>query len=130
MPPADAPAADAARAAPAALGAPAREFPVLTTAADPSSELFKRNDATHRELVTDLQARLLQAAQGGPQTARERHRARGKLLPRERVDHLLDPGSPFLELSPLAALGMYGDESPAAGIITGVGLVSGRRCVI
>jgi 3-methylcrotonyl-CoA carboxylase beta subunit len=110
--------------------APAREFPVLTTAADPTSEPFKRNDAVHRELTADLRARMLQAAEGGPEAARERHRARGKLLPRERVDHLLDPGSPFLELSPLAALGMYGDESPAAGIITGLGLVSGRRCVI
>jgi 3-methylcrotonyl-CoA carboxylase beta subunit len=110
--------------------APAQEFPVLHSAADPSSEAFKRNDATHRELVADLQVHLRGAAQGGPEPARERHRARGKLLPRERVDHLLDPGSPFLELSPLAALGMYGDESPAAGIITGIGLVSGRRCLI
>jgi 3-methylcrotonyl-CoA carboxylase beta subunit len=109
---------------------PAREFPVLTTAADPSSEQFKRNDAAHRELVADLQARMSWAAQGGPEAARQRHQARGKLLPRERVDQLLDPGSPFLELSPLAAFGMYGDECPAAGIITGVGLVSGRRCLI
>ncbi len=110
--------------------APAREFPVLTSAADPTSEAFKRNDASQRDLVADLQGRLLVAAQGGSELARQRHRARGKLLPRDRVDHLLDPASPFLELSPLAALGMYGDESPAAGIITGVGLVSGRRCVI
>jgi 3-methylcrotonyl-CoA carboxylase beta subunit len=129
------PAYDPAAAAPggpfaAPAPAPAREFPVLTSAADPSSEQFKRNDAAHRDLVADLRAHLWQAAQGGPEPARERHRARGKLLPRERVDHLLDPGSPFLELSPLAALGMYGEESPAAGIITGVGLVSGRRCVI
>src|SRR5690348_15679816 len=118
-------AADAARPA-----APAREFPVLTSAADPTSEPFKRNDAVHRELTADLRSHLWQAARGGPETARDRHRARGKLLPRERVDHLLDPGSPFLELSPLAAVGMYGDECPAAGIITGIGLVSGRRCVI
>ncbi len=113
-----------------ATDAPAREFPVLTTAADPSSEPFKRNDAAHRELVADLRAQMLWAAQGGPEPARQRHLARGKLLPRQRVDQLLDPGSPFLELSPLAAFGMYGDECPAGGIITGVGLVSGRRCLI
>ena len=64
-----------------ATDAPAREFPVLTTAADPSSELFKRNDAAHRELVADLRAQMLWAAQGGPEPARQRHLARGKLLP-------------------------------------------------
>jgi 3-methylcrotonyl-CoA carboxylase beta subunit len=109
---------------------PARQFPVLSTSVDPTTEVFKRNDATHRELVADLQERMLRAAAGGPEAARQRHQARGKLLPRERVYHLLDQGSPFLELSPLAALGMYGDEAPAAGIITGIGLVSGRRCVV
>jgi 3-methylcrotonyl-CoA carboxylase beta subunit len=109
---------------------PGREFPVLGTTADPSSALFRRNDAAHRVLVADLRARLAEAAQGGPEPARARHVARGKLLPRQRVEHLLDPGSPFLELSPLAALGMYNDESPAAGLITGVGRVAGRRCVI
>jgi 3-methylcrotonyl-CoA carboxylase beta subunit len=109
---------------------PARQFPVLSTSVDPTTEVFKRNDATHRELVADLHERMLHAAAGGPESARQRHQARGKLLPRERVYHLLDQGSPFLELSPLAALGMYGDEAPAAGIITGIGLVSGRRCVV
>jgi 3-methylcrotonyl-CoA carboxylase beta subunit len=109
---------------------PAHQFPVLSTSVDSSTEIFKRNDATHRELVADLRERMLLAAAGGPETARQRHQARGKLLPRERVYHLLDQGSPFLELSPLAALGMYGDECPAAGIITGIGLVSSRRCVI
>jgi 3-methylcrotonyl-CoA carboxylase beta subunit len=110
--------------------APTREFPVLSSSVDPSTEPFKRNEAAHRELVGDLQTRMLLTAEGGPEAARSRHQARGKLLPRDRVNHLLDPGSPFLELSPLAALGMYGDECPAAGIITGIGLVSGRRCVI
>jgi 3-methylcrotonyl-CoA carboxylase beta subunit len=110
--------------------APTQEYPVLGTAADPKSEAFQRNDATHRQLVTDLDEHLQAAAAGGPESSRKRHVARGKLLPRERVDHLLDPGSPFLELSPLAALGMYDDECPAAGIITGVGRVAGRRCVI
>src|ERR1700756_2627640 len=84
----------------------------------------------HRRLVGELNAKLAAAALGGNERARERHVSRGKLLPRERVDRLLDPGSPFLELSPLAANGMYGDDAPAAGIITGVGRVSGRECVI
>jgi 3-methylcrotonyl-CoA carboxylase beta subunit len=109
---------------------PAREFPVLRTSADPSSEEFRRNSASHRALVADLQEKLAAAALGGPEPSRVRHTSRGKLLPRERVEHLLDPGSPFLELSPLAAFGMYGGDSPGAGIITGVGVVSGRRCVI
>src|SRR5437870_2582723 len=73
---------------------------------------------------------MAQTRLGGPERARVRHVERGKLLPRDRVDALLDPGSPFLELSPLAANGMYGDEAPAAGIITGVGRVSGRECVV
>src|SRR5208283_2255757 len=80
--------------------------------------------------VGELNARLAAAALGGNERARERHVSRGKLLPRERVDRLLDPGSPFLELAPLAAGGMYGDESPGAGIITGIGRVSGRECMI
>ncbi|QIS15918.1 carboxyl transferase domain-containing protein [Nocardia arthritidis] len=88
------------------------------------------NRTAHRSLVGDLRARLAAAALGGPAKSRERHVARGKLLPRERVDELLDPGSPFLELSPLAATGMYGDECPGAGVITGIGRVSGRECVI
>jgi len=84
----------------------------------------------HLALVQDLRERLAAAALGGPARARERHVARGKLLPRERVDRLLDPGSPFLELSPLAATGMYDDECPGAGMISGIGRVSGRECVI
>lgn len=103
---------------------------MLRTSADPSAEEFRRNDASHRALVADLKEKLHAAALGGPESSRERHTSRGKLLPRERVDHLLDPGSPFLELSPLAAFGMYGGDSPGAGIITGVGMVAGRRCVI
>ena len=84
----------------------------------------------HLALVAQLRDKLATAALGGSQKARERHVSRGKLLPRDRVDGLLDPGSPFLELSPLAADGMYDDESPGAGIITGIGQVSGRECVI
>jgi 3-methylcrotonyl-CoA carboxylase beta subunit len=86
--------------------------------------------AAHSALVRDLRDRLADAALGGSAAARERHVARGKLLPRDRVDRLVDAGSPFLELSPLAATGMYDDECPGAGIITGIGRVSGRECVI
>jgi len=84
----------------------------------------------HLSLVAELRDKLAAVAVGGSERARERHVGRGKLLPRDRVDGLLDPGSPFLELSPLAANGMYDDESPGAGIITGIGRVSGRECVI
>jgi 3-methylcrotonyl-CoA carboxylase beta subunit len=104
--------------------------PVLHTKADPASDSFRRNTAEHISLVADLRARLATAGLGGPERARERHAGRGKLLPRDRVDALVDPGSPFLELSPLAANGMYDDEAPATGLITGVGRVSGRECVI
>jgi 3-methylcrotonyl-CoA carboxylase beta subunit len=83
-----------------------------------------------RGLVDELRERLSRVREGGSAAARERHTARGKLLVRDRVDRLLDPGSPFLELSPLAAYGMYDDAVPAAGIVTGVGRVSGRECVV
>ncbi|HTZ03192.1 MAG TPA: carboxyl transferase domain-containing protein, partial [Xanthobacteraceae bacterium] len=81
-------------------------------------------------LVAELESRRAKVAQGGPARARERHLARGKLLPRERVMTLLDPGAPFLELSPLAANAMYDDDIAGAGLITGIGRVSGRECVI
>ncbi len=103
---------------------------VLTTTANPGSEAFRANLEANRALVDDLRATQARLALGGGERARERHVARGKLLPRERVDRLLDPGSPFLELSPLAALGLYDDAAPGAGIITGIGRVSGRECVI
>src|SRR3954464_6546975 len=88
-----------------------------------------------RDLVAELRERLAVARRGGSESAREKHTARGKLLVRDRVDRLLDPGSPFLELSPLAATGMYGakdghDSVPSAGIVTGVGRVSGRETVV
>src|SRR4051812_45383305 len=82
------------------------------------------------ELVDDLRSRLARARLGGSESARAKHTGRGKLLVRDRVDRLLDPGSPFLELSPLAATGMYEGAVPSAGIVTGVGRVSGRECVI
>jgi 3-methylcrotonyl-CoA carboxylase beta subunit len=102
----------------------------VPTAADTTGDGAERNAAAHRELVADLRARLATAARGGSERARTRHVERGKLLPRDRVDALVDPSSPFLELSPLAAGGMYGDEAPGAGIITGVGRVAGRAVVI
>ncbi len=82
------------------------------------------------ELVEDLRARLAQVRLGGSEAARRKHHDRGKLLVRERVDRLLDPGSPFLELSPLAANGMYGDAAPGAGIVTGIGRVHGREVMV
>jgi 3-methylcrotonyl-CoA carboxylase beta subunit len=88
------------------------------------------NRDQHLALVAQLRAKLAAAALGGPERARERHVSRGKLLPRDRVDGLLDPGSPLLELSPLAADAMYDNECPGAGIITGIGRVSGRECMI
>ena len=94
------------------------------------SEAFARNHAENAALAAELRKRLEQVRLGGSEQARKRHTDRGKLLPRDRVDTLLDAGSPFLELSPLAADGMYDGDAPAAGIITGVGRVSGRECVI
>ena len=82
------------------------------------------------DVVADLRERLATARQGGSEAAREKHTARGKLLVRDRVDRLLDPGSPFLELSPLAATDMYGGAVPSAGVVTGVGRISGRTCVV
>ncbi len=83
-----------------------------------------------QELVDELAGRLATVREGGSQGARDKHLARGKMLVRERVDRLLDPGSPFLELSPLAAHGMYGGEVASAGVVTGIGRVSGRECVV
>ena len=88
------------------------------------------NREAHLQLVDRLREKLAAAALGGPQRSRDRHVERGKLLPRDRVDGLLDPGSPLLEIAPLAADGMYDDECPAAGIIAGIGRVSGRECMI
>ncbi|KQN98726.1 methylcrotonoyl-CoA carboxylase [Arthrobacter sp. Leaf234] len=102
----------------------------LTSKVDPLSPVFTANAAAQRELVTDLRSRLATAALGGPERSRERHVARGKLLPRERIDQLLDDGSPFLEIAPLAANGMYDDECPGAGVIAGIGLVHRRHVLV
>ncbi len=85
---------------------------------------------TYPELVEELRARLRETARGGPERARERHVSRGKLLARDRIDRLLDTGSPFLEIAPLAAYGMYGDEAPSAGVIAGIGLIHGRQVMV
>ncbi|MCI2958941.1 methylcrotonoyl-CoA carboxylase [Agromyces atrinae] len=101
-------------------------MPTLTSAISPSSEAFRDNDRDQAALVADLRERLARVARGGPEASRERHVARGKLLPRDRVDRLLDDGSPFLEIAPLAADGVYDDDTPGAGVIAGIGLVHGR----
>ena len=103
---------------------------VLRTTADTRDDAAARNRDAMENLVADLRARLAKAREGGPERARERHTKAGKLLPRDRVERLLDPGTAFLELSPLAAFGLYDDEAPGAGIITGIGRVSGNECVI
>ena len=105
-------------------------MPILDTRLNPRSAEFTANAAALRALVDDLRARQARVAEGGGEAARAKHVARGKLLPRERVAALLDPGSPFLEFSPLAAHGLYDNAAPGAGIITGIGRVSGRECVI
>ena len=86
--------------------------------------------AVHQQNLDLLRQRLAKVAEGGGAKARERHVSRGKLLPRDRVDGLLDVGSPFIEVAPLAAFGMYDDKAPAAGVIAGVGRVAGRECMI
>ena len=103
---------------------------VLRSTVDPASDKFKNNEAAMRALVDDLARRHARVLEGGPSQARERHRERGKMLPRERVAALIDQGSSFLELSALAADGLYGADVPAAGIITGIGCIEGRECVV
>jgi 3-methylcrotonyl-CoA carboxylase beta subunit len=103
---------------------------VLKSNLDVHSTDFARNQAAWAALIDELAARRLSAAVGGPAKARERHLARGKLLPRERVIRLIDPGSPFLEIAPLAAFDMYGGDIHGAGLITGIGRIEGREVVI
>jgi 3-methylcrotonyl-CoA carboxylase beta subunit len=102
----------------------------LTSTIDPASETFARNDAFNRGLADMLRMRVADIAQGGPAALRDRHVARGKMLARERVERLLDPGSPFLETGQLAAWGLYDNEAPAAGLITGIGRVSSHEVMI
>ena len=104
--------------------------PVIDTKIVPDSEAFRANVTHNRALAEQLRAKVAIAAQGGSSAARDKHVARGKLLPRDRVERLLDPGSPFLEVGQLAAGGLYGDEVPGAGVIAGIGRVSGRQVMI
>ncbi|MET1034850.1 MAG: carboxyl transferase domain-containing protein, partial [Arthrobacter sp.] len=102
----------------------------LVSRVDAAAGTFRANESAQRELVGRLRDRLAAAALGGPEASRARHVARGKLLPRERIDVLLDDGSPFLEIAPLAAEGMYDGECPGAGVIAGIGLVHGRHVLV
>src|SRR4051795_13449460 len=103
---------------------------VIRSSLDTRGAEFARNAQAMRGLVADLKARLAEVEQGGRRPAGGRGLGRGKLLPRERVQALLDPGSPFLELSPMAAHEVYDDPVPAAGLITGVGRIAGTECVV
>src|SRR4051812_50213190 len=104
--------------------------PVLDTKISAESDGFKANVAHNRALAERLRADVAQAALGGSQASRERHEGRGKLLPRDRVTRLLDPGSPFLEIGQLAANGMYRDGAPGAGVVVGIGRGSGGGTVV
>jgi len=103
---------------------------ILTSAIDTRSDEFRANEAAMRVLVEELRAKVGAVEQGGGAAARKRHFGRGKMLPRERIRALLDPGSPFLEIAPLAAWELYGGEVPSAGIVCGIGRVAGRECAI
>ena len=105
-------------------------MPRLESQINRKDSQFIERDRHHRQLATELQERLASAALGGTERARAKHTERGKLLPRERVRTLLDPGSPLLEVSPLAANGLYDDAAPGAGVIAGIGRVAGLECVI
>jgi 3-methylcrotonyl-CoA carboxylase beta subunit len=102
----------------------------LHSSIDTSSSDFARNSEAMRTLVADLREKLNQVAGGGGEVSRNRHTSRGKMLARERVDLLVDPGTAFMELSPLAAYGLYGGDVHSASVVTGVGRISGRECVI
>src|SRR4029453_14038666 len=103
---------------------------ILSTSIDKNAADFRANAERMRALVAELQERRAEAALGGSEKARERHVGRGKLLPRDRVMNLIDPASPFLELSPLAANGMYDDDIHGAGLFPGIGRLEGRECVV
>jgi acetyl-CoA carboxylase carboxyltransferase component len=108
----------------------AHRMGVLTSQVERESDVFARRREHMEALVAELRERTAQVARGGGEKAIERHRSRGKLTARERVDRLLDPGSAFLELGPLAAWEVYDGEAPSAGIVTGIGVVEGQECVI
>ena len=105
-------------------------MPAIVSQLDPRSPDFTANAAYHRVLVQELDRRLARAADGGGEKARNRHTERGKLLARDRITALLDPGSPFLEIAPLAAEDMYDGAAPAAGVVCGIGRVMGNEVVV
>ena len=105
-------------------------MPVLRSSIDPRSDDFARNEKHMRACVEQLHEKIAAAQRGGSDRARKKHTDRGKLLPRQRIEALLDPGSPFLELSPLAANGLYDDQAPSAGVIAGIGRVHGIETVV
>ena len=105
-------------------------MPRIPTRLDVHSEEFRQNESFNRALVEDLRREVGRAARGGSKAAIEKHRSAGKLSARERIRTLLDTGSPFLELSQLAAHGMYGGDIACAGVVTGIGRIAGRECVI
>jgi 3-methylcrotonyl-CoA carboxylase beta subunit len=105
-------------------------MPSINTKIDNSSEVFQTNATHMRSLVDELRTSAEKISLGGGEEARKKHTARDKLLPRDRVTALLDPGSPFLEFSQLAAFEMYNGDAPAAGIITGIGRVNGQEVVV
>jgi 3-methylcrotonyl-CoA carboxylase beta subunit len=105
-------------------------MPIIESKLNPRSDDFRANAAALEALVADLRAKVQKLALGGGQAARDKHTGRGKLLPRERIEKLLDPGTPFLEFSQLAAYNMYHNDAPGAGVITGIGRIAGHECVI
>ncbi|TPW18403.1 MAG: 3-methylcrotonyl-CoA carboxylase beta subunit, partial [Elusimicrobia bacterium] len=120
--------------APAPLAVPtdavASDTPAIASDYKPDAHDAGANREHHEGLLADLRAKLERAAAGGSPQSLELHRKRGKLTARERIEKLVDPGGPWLELSALAALGMYDDEVPSAGLVAGIGKVAGRWCMI
>src|SRR5205823_2386863 len=107
-----------------------RVMELLESHLDVASDEFKENDRHHRALASELRERLASIRSGGGPELVARHKSRGKLFVRDRIERLLDPGTAFLELSPLAARGLYDDEAPSAGIVTGIGSVHGRAVMV
>src|SRR5690606_7467756 len=105
-------------------------MPKFISEINTSTRAFRANAEAMQALVADLAEKRAEAARGGPEKLRQRHVARGKLLPRDRLMRLIDPGTPFLELSQLAAFGLYSGDIHGAGLITGIGRIAGRECMI
>ena len=103
---------------------------IITSKNQPKRSEFQQNSAAMQEVVDDLYVHLRKVVQGGSERARAKHLARGKLLPRERVERLLDVGTPFLRVAPMAAHDMYGEDIPAAGVIAGIGRINGTECMV